>query len=71
MNTHVVTKPLSTSNGQIEVGDEVDASTWRNARLLEEQRYLKPIAEVKVDATTIQPDGRDKRMGRKEHNGSR
>lgn len=56
MNTHVVTKPLSTGEGVLEIGALVDASDWRHARQLEEQRYIKPI----------QPDGRDKRMGRKE-----
>lgn len=57
--THVVTRPLSTKDEVLQPGTEVDASTWRNARLLEEQRYLKPI----------QPDGRTKRMGRKEQDG--
>lgn len=57
--THVVTKPLSTKEGVLSPGTEVDASAWRNVHLLEEQRYLKPI----------QPDGRTKRMGRKDKDG--
>lgn len=43
MNTHVVTKPLPTSGGVLEIGTPVDASDWRHARQLEEQRYIKPI----------------------------
>jgi hypothetical protein len=50
MNTYVVTKRLSTDAGVLEPGTEVDVSTWRNARLLEQQRYIKPA----------QPDGREK-----------
>jgi hypothetical protein len=58
MNTHVVIKPLSTSDGILPIGTEVDASGWKRTRQLEDQRYIKPI----------QPDGRDKRMGRKDSN---
>lgn len=60
MNTHVVTKPLSTAEGVLDIGTPVDASQWQYTRQLEEQRYIKPI----------QPDGRDKRMGRKEKDGN-
>lgn len=60
MNTHVVTKSLPTADGVLEIGTPVDASEWKFARQLEEQRYIKPV----------QPDGRDKRMGRKEKDGS-
>lgn len=56
MNTHVVTKPLPRGDVTLEVGTEVDASEWRLARELEEQRYIKPI----------QPNGREQRMGRKD-----
>lgn len=56
MNTHVVTKSLPKGEVVLPVGTEVDASEWRLAKSLEEQRYIKPL----------QPDGRDKRMGRKE-----
>jgi len=56
MNTHIVIKPMSTSTGVLPIGTEVDASGWRLVRQLEDQRYIKPI----------QPDGRDKRMGRKD-----
>lgn len=56
MNTHVVTKSLPKGEVVLEVGTEVDASDWRYTKSLEEQRYIKPI----------QPDGRDKRMGRKD-----
>lgn len=60
MKTHVVTKPLSTSDGVLPVGTPVDASDWTHTQQLIEQRYIKPI----------QPDGRDKRMGRKEKDGN-
>lgn len=56
MNTHIVTKPLPRGEVTLPIGIEVDASDWKFARQLEEQRYIKPI----------QPDGRDKRMGRKD-----
>lgn len=57
--THVVTKPLPMGEVTLEIGAEVDASDWRFTRQLEEQRYIKPI----------QPNGREKRMGRKEKDG--
>lgn len=56
MNTHVVTKPLSTADGVLPIGTPVDASAWTHTQQLVEQRYIKPI----------QPDERVKRMGRKE-----
>lgn len=56
MSTHVVVKPLPTSEGVLAPGTEVDASTWRNTAALESLRYIKPI----------QPDERTKRVGRKE-----
>lgn len=43
MNTHVVTKTLPGPQGPIDPGTEVDASQWRNTRLLESQRYIKPL----------------------------
>lgn len=48
--THVVTRPLPTANGTLEVGTEVNASKWRNARLLESQRYIKPLPQKKKKA---------------------
>ncbi len=59
MNTHIVTKPLPQGEVTLPIGTEVDASGWRHARELEEQRYIK----------LIQPNGREKRMGRKEKHG--
>lgn len=61
MNTHVVTKALPNGEVVLQPGTEVDASEWRHTKSLEEQRYIKPI----------QPDGREKRMGRKEKDESR
>jgi len=47
MKTHVVLKKLPGPNGtEFPRGTEVDASEWRNAPLLVEQRYLKPIDAV-------------------------
>lgn len=100
MKTHIVTKQLPVGDKVYEPGEEVDASEWRYARLLVEQRYLKPLDGVASDpqsvtvtesdefrqriidivaaniredgelaqmlAQLIQPNGRDKRMGRKE-----
>lgn len=62
MNTHIVTKRLPIGSTTLEPGTEVDASDWPKVKLLEEQRYLRPIH-------LIQPDGRVKRMGRKDSNG--
>lgn len=56
MNTHVVTKSFSGPEGVVSPGTEVDASDWRHARQLEEQRFIKPI----------QPNEREERMGRKD-----
>lgn len=51
MNTHLVIKRLPGPNGQhIEAGTEVDATEWRNAPLLVEQRYLKPLDGVEAPA---------------------
>jgi len=60
MNTHVVVKSLPFGGKTLEPGTEVNASEWRNAAALESQRYIKPI----------QPDGREKRMGRKDKDGN-
>jgi hypothetical protein len=60
MNTHVVTKPLSTRDGILPVGAEVNASDWRLTRKLEEQRYIKPI----------QQDQREKRFDKKDKSSS-
>jgi hypothetical protein len=43
MSTHIVTKRLPNGEGFLEPGTKVDASKWRNTRLLESQRYIKPI----------------------------
>ncbi|HEX7334225.1 MAG TPA: hypothetical protein VF290_22155 [Pyrinomonadaceae bacterium] len=49
MNTHVVLKKLPGPNGkELKPGTEVDASEWRNALLLVEQRYLKPLDGVEA-----------------------
>lgn len=68
MSTHVVTRPLPMGKEMLEPGAEVDASTWRNVRLLVEQRYLQPIPGTQPE--TVQPDEREKRMGRKGRDGS-
>lgn len=46
--THIVLKKLPGPNGDIKPGTEVDASEWRNAPLLVEQRYLKPLDGVEA-----------------------
>jgi len=56
MTTHVVTKALPRGKTVLQPGTEVDASDWKWAKSLEEQRYIKPI--------TVQPDGRDKAHGK-------
>lgn len=57
MNTHVVTKPFSTGAESLELGTEVDASEWKNARLLEEQRFIRPLDGVRAEPwmTTANP----------------
>lgn len=65
MNTHVVTKSLPQGKKVLEPGTEVDASDWRHVRSLEEQRYIKPLGAVET-VRPIQPNERDKRMGRKD-----
>lgn len=54
MNTHVVIKKIPGINA--EVGAQVDASEWRNARLLTEQRYLKAldVAADPLDHTLLE-----------------
>lgn len=42
MNTHVVLRPFEGAR-PFRAGEEVDASGWRTARLLEERRYIKPL----------------------------
>lgn len=54
--TYEVIKPLPAKGVVLQPGEQVDASEWRNLDVLVSQRYLKPI----------RPNGRDKRMGRKE-----
>ena len=57
MNTHLVIKRLPGPNGQpIEAGSEVDASEWRNAPLLVEQRYLKPLDGVEAPVNSAPLD---------------
>lgn len=48
MNTHVVLKRIPGTS--YEPGTEVDASEWRNAMLLVDQRYLKPLNGVEAPA---------------------
>ena len=55
MNTHVVLRPIPKGQETLQPGVEVDASTWRNAKLLVEQRRLQPI-----DKAVSEPDGRRK-----------
>lgn len=42
MATHIVLRPISGTS--YKPGAEVDASDWKHAQKLVDQRYLKPIA---------------------------
>jgi hypothetical protein len=59
MTTHLVLKKLPGPNGELVPGTEVDASEWRNLKLLVEQRYLKPLdgveAPANLDSATALP----------------
>lgn len=55
MNTHRVVRDLPGPDGPIPAGSTVDASGWRNAALLERQRYLERLSN---------PDGRKKAHGK-------
>lgn len=57
MNTHIVTKRLPMGDGYVEIGAEVDASEWRNTRLLEEQRYIRPIDNAREDKSKEKKHG--------------
>lgn len=65
MNTHVVTKQLPVGDRTYQPGDQVDASEWKHARLLVEQRYLKPldgVAAGSLSATITETEDFDNRV---------
>jgi hypothetical protein len=54
MKTHVLLRRVPGID--LEPGTEIDASEWRNAPLLVEQRYLKPLdAVAEPDGQTQEP----------------
>ena len=58
MATHVVVRPFPGPRGMTTPGDEVDASTWRNASQLVRRRYLRPLdkpAEIIPAPGALQP----------------
>lgn len=52
--THTVLRKFPGPNGDLRPGTEVDASEWRNAVLLERQRFIKRLdgVEASVDLTS-------------------
>lgn len=52
--THTVLRKFPGPNGDLKPGTEVDASEWRNAVLLERQRFIKRLdgVEASVDLTS-------------------
>lgn len=43
-----VLKPLTADGKVLQVGSVVDISTWRNAKTLEQMRYLAPLTEAET-----------------------
>lgn len=53
--THVVARPFETNGRLLARGQAVDASSWRNADRLEDQRYLVPIASGDASSRGVAP----------------
>jgi len=63
MTTHVVVRPFDADGRRLDTGTRVDASAWRNTRLLVEQGYLAPAppepdAQQRSDAKPIPSKGK-------------
>ncbi len=53
--THVVARPFEAGGRVLRRGTPVNAAGWRNARLLEAQRYLVPIASREPTGRAVAP----------------
>lgn len=45
-NTHIVLRPFQAGTTAVEIGQAVDASSWKNVERLVNTRYLRPMSAV-------------------------
>lgn len=69
--THTVGKPIRVNGELIPHGEPIDASEWepRRVRLLEEQRYLIPIASARAGRVAPAQAGEGTDHGESTHQG--